>query len=302
MVAVAGKPAVWTPAQAIFDPALHMDGCQGLHTGSMCRANLHDGGGSGGRHGQGCCLRGGECQGQCSFAQTTCTQPHTCMADEGFQIADTHNGGWSGGSGSQGAVRRGMRSRFISNIHPVFVNVQYLHNQSSLSPTRHVMAANALTLALWAAQIRTMEAGAVAAVARVLFEGGQGWPEALQWMNQAANSPDKGHREVALVLLSALMERIGEAFVPVLMCVKACGGFRELPELVSGGQPAQKALQRIKLAATPPSWSASVRLLCSKGCAVMPSVELESLLNLQLNNQGVSEAAPWLLTAWDPEY
>lgn len=55
-----------------------------------------------------------------------------------------------------------------------------------------------------------MEAGAVAAVARVMFESSkQGWPEALQWMTQAASSPDKSHREVALVLLAALMERIG---------------------------------------------------------------------------------------------
>ena len=50
----------------------------------------------------------------------------------------------------------------------------------------------------------------MAAVARVMFESSkQGWPEALQWMTQAASSPDKSHREVALVLLAALMERIG---------------------------------------------------------------------------------------------
>ena len=71
----------------------------------------------------------------------------------------------------------------------------------------------------WGMQIRTMEAGAVAAVARVMFESeAQGWPEALQWMTQAAGSPNKSHREVALVLLAALMERIG-ALVALLYVV-----------------------------------------------------------------------------------
>ena len=58
-----------------------------------------------------------------------------------------------------------------------------------------------------------MEAAAAAAMANALAgsKGQGGWPEALQWMAQAARSQTALHREMALVLLSALMEKTGAA-------------------------------------------------------------------------------------------
>ena len=65
--------------------------------------------------------------------------------------------------------------------------------------------------ALGLLQVRRMEAAAAAAIASAQSgaEGQGGWPEALRWMEQAAGSQAPLHREMALVLLAAFMEKIG---------------------------------------------------------------------------------------------
>ena len=81
----------------------------------------------------------------------------------------------------------------------------------------HVSAlAGMATRTGWDLQIRRMEAAAAAAIAKALVssQGHGGWPEALQWMEGAARSQTPLHREMALVLLASLMEKIGALLNP----------------------------------------------------------------------------------------
>ena len=59
-----------------------------------------------------------------------------------------------------------------------------------------------------------------------------GWPEMLQWLASAASSQAELHREAALVLLAALMEKIGDCWISKVVHV---WGSTALPALGVGG-------------------------------------------------------------------
>ena len=72
-------------------------------------------------------------------------------------------------------------------------------------------------------------AAAAAAMANALAGSkGQGaWAEALQWMAQAAQSQTPLHREMALVLLSALMEKTGTNPALIMLSDRSQKGCRQ---------------------------------------------------------------------------